>query len=166
MHSSRSSRNRATLNFLNAALVFTISLSVICFGCAKRDREAKIPRETHVATLRADSALNNFWFNYRGQPDPGRRVWMRVSDLWWAELYPNGTVARYQQSGRALVNGTSGTTVRKAEGSTGQTLTANDGSFEVFVPDRTATNRILYFRHFEQNTWSSWRGLATVTPVE
>jgi hypothetical protein len=86
-----------------------------------------------------DSALNHFWFDYRGQPDPGRRVWIRTKRDIWAELYPNGTVSRYKRSGPTLVNGESGTTVQRIAGDVRRTFTANDGSFEVFIPDNAGT---------------------------
>jgi hypothetical protein len=138
-------------------------------GCSKGDDipDSQVPNgRSGTPTAAFDSALNHFWFDYNHEPDPGRRVWMRTGDDIWAELYPNGTISRYKRSGRGRLNGEDGTVVRKFEGDITQTLVPNDGSFEAFFPDRTATNRVLFYRHLRGSKWGAWRALAPLNPIE
>lgn len=113
-----------------------------------------------------DDEMEHFWFDYRGQPDPGKRVWTRTDAETWEELYPNGTKSRYKRTGRAVINGSGGVTAKKIEGDTEKTFTRNDGSFEVFIPDRTATNRIIFVRHRLQGDWSRWVPVAAITVTQ
>jgi hypothetical protein len=137
--------------------VLLCGLTVVLSGCSKGK---------DVPDPDFDSALNHFWFDYKYQPDPGRRVWMRTGDEIWAELYPNGTISRYRRHGRARVNGEDGTVVRKFEGDIRQTLVPNDGSFEAFFPDKTGTNRILFIHFCRSGKWGPWRALAPLNPIE
>jgi len=149
--------------------VLLCGLSAMLFGCSRdndlADRGAPRTR-TDSPTPVVDSALDHFWFDYNHQPNPGKRVWMRTSDDIWAELYPNGTISRYKRSARGRLNGEVGTVVRKFEGDITQTLVPNDGSFEAFFPDRTATNRVLFYRYLRGTKWGAWRALAPVNPIE
>jgi hypothetical protein len=150
-------------------LAAVIALIVFATGCGDqgRLRQALGPSgQSGLADPGNEKALEHFWFTYRGQPDPGRRVWMRTSADVWSELYPNGTVSKYKRSGRARVNGEEGTTVQKIEGDVRNTLTPNDGSFEVFIPDRTATNRILFIHSRGKDGWNPWRAVVPLTPLE
>lgn len=114
----------------------------------------------------ASTAVQHFWFDYRSPPDPGRRVWVHVDDSTWAELYPNGNQSRYKTGDRVTVQGITGTTVRKVAGDPNQTWTLNDGSFEVFIPDRDSPRLILAFRHYQNGRWTEWQPLAFIQPIE
>lgn len=152
-----------------ACLLALSGLTTILSGCSKREdvSDSHVPNAGRSTAMKVfDSALNHFWFEYRGQPDPGRRVWMRTSDEIWVELYPDGTISRYKRSGRAYINGGDGTLVRKIEGDIRKTLVPNDGSFEAFFPDRTATNRILLIHRSRDGKWGPWRALAPLNPIE
>ena len=146
-------------------------LALVCSCNSQTERDSTgSAGQPEVTAMEAapprDNSTRHFWFDYRGEPDPGRRVWMRVQDDVWAELYPNGNISRYRRSGRVPINGEEGTTVQKFEGAPFETLTFNDGSFEVFIPDRTSTNRILGFRHRQNGEWGPWTGLARIIPIE
>ena len=139
------------------------ALSILSTGC----REAATAKSTHTQPANVAAVpLHHFWFQYNGQPDPGRRVWMQMDHETWAELYPNGSVSRYRAEGRTIVNGENGTAVRKFKGGEKETLTPNDGSFEVFIPDKTATNRILFFRQSRPDTPSRWVALAPIKTID
>ena len=108
-----------------------------------------------------------FWFEYNAEPNPGQRVWMRVDNSTWVELYPNGTQSRYQTKERAVVGqGLRGTVVRKVAGDPRETWTLNDASFEVFIPDKENPRLILAFRHFQNGQWTEWQLLAIIHPIE
>ena len=79
---------------------------------------------------------NFFCFEYEGEPQPGRRLWLRVDDQHWIERYPDGLESKFKILGRMKIMGESGTVVVKIEGDPGKTNTPNDGTFHVFIPDK------------------------------
>ncbi len=90
-----------------------------------------------------------------------------MDDVTWVVLYPGGTVARYKTGERVVVGqGLTGTVAKKVAGDPRETGTLNDGSFEIFIPDRTNSRPILAFRHFQDGQWTDWQPLAVIHPVE
>jgi|SRR5579871_4321681 len=87
----------------------------------------------------------SFYFNYRYEPQPGRRNWYRVDANVWIERYPNGQETPFQVIGRIEVDGDMGTLV---------THTPTDG-FYVFIPDKGS--RYMWLR-FKVGT-GSWQWL-------
>jgi hypothetical protein len=79
---------------------------------------------------------NFFCFDYEGEPQPGKRLWLRVDDKHWIERYPDGLESKFKILGRMKINGESGTVVVKIEGDPDRTGTPNDGTFYVFIPDK------------------------------
>ena len=112
------------------------------------------------------AVVPHFWFDYNGQPDPGRRVWVHVDDSTWTEVYPNGNESRYKIGDRTTVQGMRGTTVRKVAGDPQETWTLNDGSFEVFIPDKDNPRLNLAFRHYQNGRWTEWQLLALIHRIE
>ncbi|HVY68385.1 MAG TPA: basic secretory protein-like protein, partial [Verrucomicrobiae bacterium] len=105
----------------------------------------KTPAYAPAAALGVAGAENSpkqFWFDYKGEPTPGRRDWTR-QDTTWTETYPNGVASRYQITGRATVDGTSGTLAVKTGGDEQKTLTDNGGAFQVFIPDVGSARMVL-----------------------
>jgi hypothetical protein len=108
---------------------------------------------------------NFFYFQYKGEPDPGKRYWMRISDSMWLERYESGTESRYMILGRRKLMNMQGTIIIKVDGETSETLTFNDGSFLAFIPDKE--NRLMNFFYLNlRNPDPSWRGLASMHKVE
>src|SRR5437868_4770645 len=44
---------------------------------------------------------NFYVFEYNAEPQPGKRLWLRVSDETWIERYPDGTEAKFNVVGHA-----------------------------------------------------------------
>jgi len=138
------------------ALLVTAAISALLLaGC---DRHGSVPD--------AAKPLAHFWFDYNSQPHPGKRVWVRLNETTWVVLYPNGVQARYRTKGREEVRGLRGTVVEKFEGDPNETGTPNDGSFQIFIPDRDNQQLLLSFRHFQNGAWQPWQPLAPVIPIE
>src|SRR2546425_266954 len=59
---------------------------------------------------------NFFCFDYDAEPQPGKRLWLRVDDKHWIERYPDGSDSKFKILGWALVRGEIGTIVVKIAG--------------------------------------------------
>src|SRR4030088_3463912 len=70
---------------------------------------------------------NFYVFEYKHEPLPGKRLWLRVSDQAWIERYPDGTDATFNVVGHATVEGQEGTIVVKVDGDEKKTDTDNHG---------------------------------------
>jgi hypothetical protein len=79
---------------------------------------------------------NFFYFEYDAEPQPGKRLWLRVDDKHWVERYPDGLQSKFKILGRMKIMSESGTVVVKIEGDPMRTGTPNDGTFYVFIPDK------------------------------
>lgn len=86
---------------------------------------------------------NFFVFDYEGQPQPGKRLWLRIDDKHWVERYPDGLESKYKILGRMKIMNESGTVVVKIEGDPARTATPNDGTFFVFIPDKGNVEMVL-----------------------
>jgi hypothetical protein len=89
---------------------------------------------------------NYFCFDYPFQPNAGRRLWLRVDDQHFVERYPDGTESRFLTVGRTKAHGMTGTIVAKMVGDADKTQTANDGTFQVFIPDKGEDEPAILFR--------------------
>ena len=85
--------------------------------------------------------------------DDGKRYWLRVDDKHFIERYPNGTEARFKILGTATVNEKKGTIAVKIAGDKEKTGTENDGTFQVFIPDKGEKEMIFLFRKGEDAEW-------------
>jgi hypothetical protein len=86
---------------------------------------------------------NFFCFEYEGEPQPGKRLWLRVDDKHWIERYPDGSDSKFKVLGRMKIMGESGTVVAKIEGDPAKTNTPNDGTFLVFIPDKRNVEMVI-----------------------
>jgi hypothetical protein len=130
-----------------------------------RGKTTESPKEA-TPQKKTSAVVQHFWFEYRSEPEPGRRVWVHVDDSTWTELYPSGTLSRYKIGDRTTLQGMNGTIVRKVAGDPKQTWTLNDGSFEVFIPDKDSIRLILAFRHYQDGKWTEWKPLALIHPID
>ena len=101
---------------------------------------------------------NFFVFDYPYEPQPGKRLWLRVDDEHWIERYPDGSESRFEVLGRTTVRGQDGTVVVKTEGDPAKTLTDNEGGFQVFIPDK-GTDMAILFRFVGAGD-SEWRDMS------
>jgi hypothetical protein len=93
---------------------------------------------------------NFFYFDYQYEPSPGKRLWLRVDDKHFVERYPDGSDSRFEILGHAKARGMTGTIVVKNEGDLDKTATPNDGSFQVFIPDKGNEEMVILFRYFRE----------------
>jgi hypothetical protein len=116
---------------------------------------SKITKE-HLLT----KVPNFFCFEYEFPPVPGKRLWMRVDDKTWIERYPDGSDSKYKILGRMKISGENGTVVAKFAGDLEKTGTPNDGTFFVFIPDKSNVEMVLRTSHttarnLAGQTWKS-----------
>jgi hypothetical protein len=86
---------------------------------------------------------NFFCFEYDLEPQPGKRLWLRIDDKHWVERYPDGLESKFKIIGRMKVKNESGTVVAKIAGDPARTNTPNDGSFYVFIPDKSNVEMVI-----------------------
>jgi hypothetical protein len=120
--------------------VVTLLLAGACLAQAPNSPQASKKLPEGVSEVKKQDLLtkvpNFFYFDYNNEPQPGKRLWLRVDDQHWIERYPDGTESKFKILGRMLVAGELGTVVVKTAGDPNKTNTPNDGSFYVFVPDK------------------------------
>jgi hypothetical protein len=100
---------------------------------------------------------NFFYFDYPHYPSPGKRWWLRVDYRHFIERYPDGRESRYKILGRATVRDESGTVVAKIGGDPKKTVTPNDGTFKVFIPDKGNKSMVILIRHGSDPDWRDMR---------
>src|SRR5262249_36967094 len=108
---------------------------------------------------------NFFTFDYPGEPQPGKRLWLRVDDKHFVERYPDGLESRFRVLGRATADGHKGTIVVKISGDEEKTGEANDGGFQVFIPDRGAESPKLLCRQGGEEG-ADWNEIGEIKKVE
>ena len=89
---------------------------------------------------------NFFCFDYPFNPQPGKRLWLRVDDKSFIERYPDGTESRFFILGHTRARDMEGTVAIKLAGDPAKTFTANDLSFQIFIPDKGSAEMAILFR--------------------
>jgi hypothetical protein len=97
---------------------------------------------------------NFFYFDFGGEPQPGKRYWLRVDHKHFVERYPDGLESHFKILGRATAGGVTGTVVAKVSGDAEKTGVENDGSFQVFIPDRGGESPHLQCRMGGAGDWN------------
>ncbi|HWY86087.1 MAG TPA: hypothetical protein VNX28_05155 [Gemmataceae bacterium] len=122
----------------------------------------KLPEVTkeHLAS----KVPNFFYFDYTGEPQPGKRLWLRIDDKHFVERYPDGIESKFKIIGRATVDGVQGTALVKIAGDAQATGTENDGSLQVFLPDRGSAK--MEFRVRFVPAGDQWGNLGEMKKVE
>jgi hypothetical protein len=144
---------------LSQVLVLLLASSLLGKPLPKRDKqeEAEIPKEILIAKV-----PSFFYFDYPFNPHPGKRLWVRVDNEHFVERYPNGLESKFKFVSRTKVDGAEGTIFMKIEGDRKEADTNNDGSFQVFVPDRGNEKLDLRCRTVPND----WRVLGEMKKVE
>jgi hypothetical protein len=114
---------------------------------------SKITKEQLIAKV-----PSFFYFDYPYEPQPGKRLWMRIDDNNWIERYPDGTQSKFQILGRTIAGRESGTVVVKIAGDPEKTFTDNDGGFQVFIPDKGNKEMAILFRYGQGD--SDWKEMS------
>ena len=99
----------------------TILLASACLAQVQSGPQGKAEKLPEgVSKVRKEHLLtkipNFFCFDYDAEPQPGRRIWMRVDDNHFIERYPDGLQSTYRILGRMKIMGESGTVVVKIAG--------------------------------------------------
>jgi len=128
--------------------------------------ERKLPeRITPLTKEHILSKVPQFYcFDYRFQPQPGKRYWLRIDDSTWIERYPNGMESTFKVLGHARVEGTEGTIVVKVSGQPAKTGTTNDGGLQAFIPD-LGQRMHHWYRNIDRGD-ERWNDLAPMLNVE
>jgi len=98
-------------------------------------------------------ALPNIPHSYQFGDGDRLRLWQRVDDQIWHEIYPDGFTSIFKVIGRTRVGQTDGTVVAKITGDPGRTGTLNDGTLQAFIPDKGSTVMHHQFRYFPEDKW-------------
>jgi hypothetical protein len=128
-----------------AALMVLLAGTCLAQVKSRTPEPAKLPEGVSEVTKEhlLKKVPNFFCFDYEGEPQPGKRLWLRVDDKHWVERYPDGLESKFKILGRMKIMGESGTVVVKIEGDPMRTNTPNDGTFYVFIPDKGNVEMVL-----------------------
>jgi hypothetical protein len=91
------------------------------------------------------------------------RVWKRIDDQTWDEVYPDGFTSVFKVAGRTKVGQTEGTVVAKTAGDPSRTGTPNDGTLQAFIPDKGSAMMDHWFRFSPS---AEWHDLAPMEDVK
>jgi len=133
----------------NLSVQLAVCATAVAFASSSamaQDKE-KLPEVTkeHLTS----KVPNFFYVDYDFEPLPGKRLWLRLDDKNFIERFPDGHESKFKLIGRAKVDGIHGTVVAKIAGDEKKTDTPNDGTFQVFIPDRGGEKMKLLFRNLE-----------------
>jgi hypothetical protein len=138
-------RVKSVIGYLCPLAVAMVLAAWACLPQAQSEEPAKLPEG--VTELRKEHLRNKipnfFFFDYEGEPQPGKRLWLRVDDKHWIERYPDGLESKFKMIGRMKIMNESGTVAVKIEGDPNRTNTPNDGTFFVFIPDKGNTEMVI-----------------------
>src|SRR5579862_1888552 len=150
-----------TLRLVAASLALVLMMITALDGKPlpkpKEKEEPEIPKDILVAKV-----PSFFYFDYPFQPQPGKRCWLRIDNRHFIERYPNGMESKFKFISRSKVDGAEGTIFMKIDGDKKVADTNNDGSFQVFIPDRTNEKMLLQHRTVP----NEWKKLGEMKKVE
>lgn len=158
-----------TTKYLWLCVVLALSAAAITRLSAEVDVAAlrqKLPEKIEPLTPEqlVSSVPSFYYFDYPFQPQPGKRLWIRVTNELWLERYPNGQESIFQVLGHTTVEGTEGTIVVKVTGSEDATGTVNDGGLQAFIPDRGSKLMHHWYRNTERGD-TKWNDLGEMKDV-
>ena len=106
-------------------------------------------------------------FNYRGNPQPGKRYWLRVDNSTWIERYPDGVQTVFKVVGHTTVQKIEGTVVVKvnADGDGKGAAPEGGGGFQAFIPDKGSAVMHHLYRNIDRGE-TDWRDLGPMLAVE
>ena len=161
----------------NAAPTGVTFTAILPFLCLMVPTVAVKPVLSPVTHRRQDQVkpltkelLNNkvpnfYCFEYKAQPQPGKRYWLRVSDVAWIERYPDGYESKFRVLGHGVVKDMQGTIVFQVSGSPAKTDTHGDGGLLAFIPDKGNAQMHHWYRNNERGD-TDWHDLGPMLSVE
>ena len=136
-------------------------LAAACLAHAEDEPKAKPKLPEGVTELTREHLLtkvpNFFSFDYPYEPQPGKRLWLRVDDGHWLERYPDGKDSIFKILGRITARGQGGIVAAKVEGDPEVTGTDNSGEFQAFIPDKGNKEMVFLYRHGPEQPWNEIR---------
>ncbi len=136
---------------------------LLLVGCSRSEPNKAA---ASVSVNSPPASPKQFWFDYQFEPSPGKRTWTRVNQDTWTEEYGSGVVSRFRVIGPETIKGAAGTLIAKMSGDPQQTWTANDGGFQVFIPDVGNNPMRLWCRNKINGEWEEWKWLNDMQGVE
>ncbi len=118
-----------------------------------------------TATQLQTKVPHSYYFDYDFEPQPGKRIWRRVDDKTWHEIYPDGLTSVFKVLGHTKVSETEGTIVVKWSGDAEKTLTTNDGGLQAFIPDLGSATMHHWYRNTDRGD-TTWNDLAPMKDVK
>jgi hypothetical protein len=148
----------------------TILFIAAFLGVSKtRSTAAKKPLQDQVTPLTRqllNTKVPNFYcFEYRAQPQPGKRYWLRISNTKWVERYPDGTETIFRVLGHGTVKDTLGTIVYQVTGDSSKTQTEGAGGLLAFIPDKGSSMMHHLYRNNDRGD-TDWHDLGKMLSVE
>ncbi|MDB6072986.1 MAG: hypothetical protein JWO89_626 [Verrucomicrobiaceae bacterium] len=123
-------------------------------------------RITPLSAEQLDSKVpHSYYFDYRFEPQPGKRVWRRIDNQTWHEIYPDGLTTVFKVLGHTNVSNTEGTIVVKWKGAVDKTFTPNDGGLQAFIPDLGSATMHHWYRNTARGD-TRWNDLAPMKDVK
>src|ERR1700733_12092325 len=95
--------------------------AILAFAASATAQEVEPTTKDHLRV----NIPNFFYWDYTFEPEPGKRIWLRVDDKTFVERYPSGKENKFVILGRITVEKTLGTLVQ-----------IQDGKLQAFVPDK------------------------------
>lgn len=153
-----------------AALLVALAVAIPVSLLAQVDAEAiasRLPEKIAPLTReQLNTKVPHFYcFEYRGEPQPGKRYWLRLNDTTWIERYPDGLESTFRVLGHTSANGAEGTVVVKVSGDEEQTGTDNEGGLQAFIPDKGSKVMHHWYRNARRGD-EQWNDLGEMLSVE
>lgn len=138
-----------------------------CTGVQRKTELKQLPEQiTPLTREQLNTVVPHFYcFDYRFEPQPGKRYWLRVSDKRWIERYPDGMESAFRTLGHATVKDFPGTIVVKVNGDSGKTGADNKGGLQAFIPDKGSSQMHHWYRNTGRGD-TDWHDLGPMLSVE
>jgi hypothetical protein len=136
--------------------LLVVALSVVALALAGSPALAQDKEKLAEVTKKDLSSKVPNFFCFGGEDNPdSKRLWLRIDNKHFVERYPSGTESKFKILGRTKIDGVQGTVTAKVGGDEQEAGTPNDGSFQVFIPDRGSATMQLRFRRAGDEEWGN-----------
>lgn len=153
-----------------AAATLSLLLAAVPLYSADLDLDAikkKLPENITVLTAEQfeSKVPQSYYFDYPFQPQPGTRLWKRISASTWHEVYPDGHTSVFKVLGHTKVAEMEGTLVVKISGDAEKTDTTNDGGLQAFIPDKGSKTMHHWYRNTARGD-TAWNDLGEMKEIK
>ncbi len=148
-------------------LLLALSGALATAGTARKGGAKAVPEQvTPLTQEQLNTVVPHFYcFEYRFQPQPGKRYWLRVSKKKWIERYPDGMESAFIVLGHGTVKDFPGTLVVKVKRDSGKTGADNEGGLQAFIPDKGSSQMHHWYRNTGRGD-TDWHDLGPMLSVE